>query len=578
MPRRIVIIGAVALGPKVACRARRLDPEAEIVMLDRDSYISYGGCGIPYYVGGDVADLEGLLSTAYHMRRDAGFFDSVKRVQARTETEALEIDRKGRRVRVKDLKSGEESWLPYDTLVLATGSSPVIPPIEGADLPGVMAAANLHQARWIKDSVQRGQVESAVVVGGGAIGLEMAEALTDLWGIETSVVEMQDQVLPTALGPDMARLVENAFRKGGVTILTGERVARIAGDAEGGVRAVETASGKRLDCQLVILAVGARPNAELAKAAGLAVGRFGGLLVDRRMRTSDPNIFAGGDCVELPHALSGHTLHLPLGSMANRQGRVIGTNAAGGRAEFPPVLGGFCMKAFDMGLARAGLTETQALEAGFSPASAVLAMHDRAHFYPTARIMYLKLIADRVTRRVLGIEALGENGDAVKARVDAVAAAMAAGATLEDVSNLEVAYSPPYAQAMDIVNAAANTVENVIDGLNVAVPLDNFLKDFEAGKVKVLDVRGAPNAAPYIAKYGERWLNIPGEQLAARLEEINPEEPLVLFCNSGQRSYEAQLLMRSRGLPVAPNVQGGHLLLKAMDEEFLGQGEADGTS
>ncbi len=572
MPRRIVIIGAVALGPKVACRARRLDPEAEIVMLDRDSYISYGGCGIPYYVGGDVADIEGLLSTAYHMRRDAGFFGNVKRVQARTRTEALEIDRKGKRVRVKALDGGQESWLPYDTLVLATGSSPVVPPIEGADLPGVMAAANLHQAKWIKDSVQKGEVEKAVIVGGGAIGLEMAEALTDLWGVEATVVEMQEQVLPTALGPDMARLVENAFRKGGVTVLTGERVARIVGDAESGVQAVETASGKRLDCQLVILAIGARPNAELARAAGLAVGRFGGILVDRRMRTSDPSIYAGGDCVELPHALSGHTIHLPLGSMANRQGRVIGTNVAGSRAEFPPVLGGFCMKAFESGLARAGLTEAQALEAGFEPVSAVVAMHDRAHFYPTVKMMYLKLIADRPTRRVLGIEALGESGDAVKARVDAVAAAMAHGATLADISNLEVAYAPPYAQAMDIVNAAANTVENILDGLNVAVPMGDFLKDFEAGKVKVLDVRGAPNAAPYIAKFGDRWQNIPGEQLAARLEEVDPEEPLVLFCNSGQRSYEAQLLLRSRGLPVAPNVQGGHLLLKAMDEEFLGEG------
>jgi len=578
MPRKIVIIGAVALGPKVACRARRLDPEAEIVMLDRDSYISYGGCGIPYYVGGDVADIEGLLSTAYHMRRDVRFFEDVKRVEARTETEALEIDRQSRRVRIKDLKSGQESWLDYDTLVLATGSSPLVPPVEGRDLPGVVTAANLHQAERIKMGVQRGQVGSAVIVGGGAIGLEMAEALTDLWGIEATVVELAPQILPQALGPDMARLVENAYAKAGVNVLTGERMTRIVGDQESGVQTVETASGKRLDCDMVILAVGAKPNSELARQAGLAVGRTGGVLVDRRMRTSDPHIYAGGDCAEVPHALSGHTVHLPLGSMANRQGRVIGTNVAGGRAEFPPVLGGFCMKAFDLGVARAGLTEAQAREAGFAPASAVLAMHDRAHFYPTAKVLYLKLIADRATRRVLGIEACGENGDAVKARVDAVAAAMTFGATLEDVSNLEVSYSPPYAQAMDAVNAVANTVENVIDGLNTAMPLDEFLKDFKAGKVKVLDVRGAPNAAPYIARYGERWVNIPGEQLATRLDELDPEEPLVLFCNSGQRSYEAQVLMRSRGLPVPPNVQGGHLLLKAMDQEFLGEsgsGEED---
>ncbi|EMG37231.1 NAD(FAD)-dependent dehydrogenase [Desulfocurvibacter africanus PCS] len=575
MSRKLVIIGAVALGPKVACRARRIDPDADIVMLDRDSYISYGGCGIPYYVGGDVADIDGLLSTAYHARRDAAFFENTKRVRALTETEALEIDRAGRRVRVKDLKSGQESWLDYDTLVLATGSTPVIPPIEGRDLPGVMAVANLHQAKWIKESVQRGQVESAVIVGGGAIGLEMAEAFADLWGIKTTVIEMQPHVLPQALGPDMARLVENSFTAAGVSILTGERAARIVGDAENGVQALETASGKRLDCQLVILAVGARPNTELARKAGLAVGRFGGVLVDRRMRTSDPNIFAGGDCVELPHALSGNTVHMPLGSMANRQGRVIGANVTGSHAEFPPVLGSFCMKAFEAGVARAGLTEAQALDAGYKPASATVAMHDRAHFYPTAKIMYLRLIADRVTRRVLGIEAFGANGDAVKARVDAVAAAMRFGATLEDVSNLEVAYAPPYAQAMDILNAAANVVQNVVEGVNAAMPMEEFLRDFEAGKFKVLDVRGAANAVSYIEKFGDRWLNIPGEELAARLEEIEPEQPLVLFCNSGQRSYEAQRTMASRGLPVARNVEGGHLLLSAMDKEFLGQGEGE---
>lgn len=573
MPRRIVIIGAVALGPKVACRARRLDPEADIVMLDRDNYISYGGCGIPYYVGGDVADLEGLLSTAYHARRDVPFFEHAKRVRALAETEALEIDRADRRVRVKDLKGGLESWLDYDTLVLATGSTPVIPPIEGRDLPGVTAVANLHQAQRIKDSVQRGQVENAVIVGGGAIGLEMAEALADLWGIQATVIEMQPHVLPQSLGSDMARLVENSFTAGGVTILTSERAARIVGDAENGVQALETASGKRLDCQLVILAVGARPNSELARKAGLAVGRFGGVLVDRRMRTSDPSIFAGGDCIELPHALSGNMVHLPLGSMANRQGRIIAANVTGGHAEFPPVLGSFCMKAFEASVARSGLTEAQALEAGLAPASATVAMHDRAHFYPTAKMMYLKLIADRVTRKVLGVEAFGANGDAVKARVDAVAAAMRFGATLEDVSNLEVAYAPPYAQAMDILNAAANVVQNVVDGHNAPMSMKDFLRDFEAGKFKVLDVRGAPNAAPYIEKFGDRWQNIPSEELAARLEEVDSEEPLVLFCNSGQRSYEAQRIMAASGLRVPRNVEGGHLLLSAMDKKFLGQDE-----
>ena len=209
MPRRIVIIGGVALGPKVACRARRLDPEAQVTMIDRDSIISYGGCGIPYYVSGDVADAKELCTTVYHAVRDPEFFRHYKRVQVATETEALAIDRRAKTVRVRDLKTDAERELEYDTLVLATGSTPFVPPVPGVDLPGVYTVANLHKAVLLKDKISSGEVDAAVVIGGGAIGLEMAEALTALWGIKTTLVEMCDQVLPQALGPELARMVEN---------------------------------------------------------------------------------------------------------------------------------------------------------------------------------------------------------------------------------------------------------------------------------------------------------------------------------------------------------------------------------
>lgn len=569
MAERIVIIGAVALGPKVACRVRRLSADAQVVMVDKDNLFSYGGCGIPYYVGGDVADLEGLLSTAYHMKRDEGFFRRAKGVDVRAETEALEIDRKGKKVRLRNLRSGAEEWLEYDKLVLATGSRPFVLPIPGADLPGVTAVANLHHAETVKQMLQAGKVSQAVVIGAGAIGLEMAEAMTDLWGVEVTVLELQDKVLPMALSPEMARLVQDAFERHDVKVLTGERAERIEGTPESGAQAVVTASGKRLECQLVIMASGARPNADLARAAGLAIGRLGGVLVDGRLRTSDPSIYAGGDCVELLNLISGHTTFLPLGSMANRQGRVVAANVLGGAATFAGGLGSFCMKAFDTAVARAGLTEVEAAASGFAPASALVALHDRAHFYPTAKMMFLKLIADRRTRRVLGVEAVGENGDAVKARVDAVAAAMTFGADVEAISNLEVAYSPPFAQAMDIVNAAANALENVLDGRNEPLAMADFLKDFEAGKVKVLDVRAKANAEPYQAKYGDRWLNLPSDELRARLGEIPDDEPLVLFCNSGQRSYEAQVAFREAGRKAPKQLQGGHLLLQRSDREFL---------
>ena len=572
MPRKIVIIGAVAVGPKAACRIRRLDPDADIVLVDRDMHISYGGCGIPYYVGGDVADLEGLMSTAYHMKRDAGFFKTVKRVDARPRTEATAIDRKNKCVQVTELDSGREYCLEYDNLVLATGGRAMVPPIPGKDLEGVLPASNLHQAEYIKTQVQKGQVESVVVAGAGAIGLEMAEALADLWGVEVTVVEMAPQILPQAFGPEIAKLVENAFVQGGVDVLTGRMVKSInAGEDGKTVGSVSLDDGRDIDCQMVIMATGARPNADLARNAGLAVGPFGGVLVDASMRTSDFNIYAGGDCVEIPHALSGHTAFMPLGSMANRQGRIIANNICGRHSTFPPAVGSFCMKAFESGCARSGMTELQAAQAGYKPVSAMVAMVDRAHFYPTRKMMFMKMIADSETRQVLGIEAVGD-GDAVKARVDAVAGVLRYGVSINDIACLEVAYSPPYSQAMDIVNAAATALENVLEGRHETMSTQEFLDGFERGDFKVLDVRTAPDPNAYLEAYPDRWISIPGEDLEDRLSELDPNEPLVLFCNTGQRAYEAQLLLRSKGFPTPRNVQGGHVALSATKPEFLKKG------
>ena len=575
MPRRIVIVGAVALGPKVACRIRRLDPDAQITMVDRDSRISYAGCGIPYFVAGDVPEVEGLLATAYKVKRDPDFFRRAKAVEVRAETEALQIDRAGKRVRIRDLKTASEEWLTYDKLVLATGSRPWVPPIPGRELPGVTAMSNLHDALLMKKRLSKGEVRAVVIIGAGGIGLEMAEALTELWGVEVTILEIQDQVLPSALSPELARLVQDAFARHEVKFLTGERAERLEGDPETGVSAVVTASGQRLPCQHVIMATGVRPNADLAREAGLAIGRLGGIVVDARLRTSDPDIYAGGDCVELRHLVSGEATFQPLGSLANRQGRVIAANLAGGRASFPGALGSFCVKAFDVCAARAGLSEAEAVAAGFPAVAVLVAAHDRAHYYPTAKMMFLKLIADRATRRVLGVEAVGEAGDAVKSRVDAIAAAMTFGADLEAVSNLEVAYAPPYAQAMDIVNLAANALENVIEGRNDPVSVGEFLREFSAGKLKVLDVRTRAEAEAHVRQYGERWLNVPSDTLRARLDELELEEPLVVLCNSGQRSYEAQIAFRQAGRPAPRHLQGGQLLLLRMDRTFLKAEEAE---
>lgn len=568
MAMNVVIIGGVALGPKVACRLRRLDPNANITMVDKDQFISYGGCGIPYYVGGDVSEIQSLYSTSAHVVRDSEFFRNAKRVAVRTQTEAVAIDRAAKTVTLRNCVDGGISAIPYDKLVLATGAQPIVPPIPGVDLPGVSAVATLQHAQLIKDRVAKGKVEKAVVVGAGAIGLEMAEALTDLWGVETTVVEMQNQVLPGPIGEDFALAVKNELEEKGVRVLLSEQVTRILGSNESGVTRVETTRSK-LPCDLVVMSVGVRPNAQLAKSAGLELGARGGILVDHFMRTNDPDIYAGGDCVEIPHTISGGRVHMPLGSLANRQGRVIGTNIAGGRAVFPGTVGAFCIKVFDLSVVRSGLTFIQAQAAGFDAVQVVVAQADRAHFYPTQEMMVMKLIADRNTRRVLGVEAIGANGDAVKARVDAVTAVLPFAATLDVISNLEVAYAPPFASAMDIVNSAANALENTIEGYHQPVSVTAFLDDFKHRKARVLDVRSAVQAGPFVEKFGERWCNIPQEDLACRLDEVNSDGLLYLICGSGPRSYEAQLLLRSKGVTETKNIQGGMKMLQSCDPEFL---------
>ncbi len=573
MEKEVIIIGAVALGPKVACRIKRLCPETKVTLIDKDDYISYGGCGIPYYLSGEVSELSGLYSTSAHVPRDKAYFENVKDVEVRIKTEVVSIDRKKKTVRVRNLLNEQEETLKFDKLVLATGAKPVILPIPGSDLPGVTVVSNLHHAKEIKDMISKGEVENAVVVGGGAIGIEIAEALSDLWGIETTLVEMMDQLLPTAVGKDIALPIKNHVEEHDVKVLLSERVIKIIGDQESGVEAVETSNSK-IPCSLVVFAAGVRPDTKLARDAGLAIGNSGGILVDDCLRTSDPDIYAGGDCIETRHLVSGQNTHLPLGSLANRQGRVIGTNLSGKTcSQFKGGVGTFCIKIFDLSIAKTGLTVKQAEAAGFDAVYSVVTQPDRAHFYPTQELMFMKLIADRKTRRVLGAEAFGPNGDAVKARIDAIAPLLQYKADLSEISNLEIAYAPPFASAMDIVNNAANSLDNIIDGSHEPIDVIDFLSDFKNTKAKVLDVRSHVQAGPFVEKYGDKWLNVDQGELVNRLDEIPKDEPLYLICGSGPRSYEAQLILRARGINKnTKNVQGGIGMLLQSDYEFAPKG------
>lgn len=576
MSFKVVIIGAVAAGPKAGCRIKRLMPSAQVTMLDKDSYISYGGCGIPFYVSGDVADLQGLTSTSFHMERNPEFFAGAKGVEVLTATEALAIDRRQKIVRIKELASGKERELAYDKLVIATGSTPFVPPIPGVELKGVSPVVNLHQAKAIKDSVAKGQVGAAAVIGAGATGLEMAEALADLWGVEVHVLEMAPQILPSLADQDMASMLGcHLAAQEDIHLHLGAKVEAILGDEAGQVRAVKV-DGEEIAVERVILATGVRPNSELAAAAGLDLAVNGGIQVDQFMQTSDQDIYAGGDCVSVTNLVSGGPMYLPAGSLANRQGRVIASNVCGGQASFPGAVGSFCIKLFGLSMARTGLNQAAAEGLGLDCVAPLVVQADRAHFHQDNKLMYLKLVVERGSGRVLGLSALGENGDAVVGRVNILAGLLARGALLAEVSNLELAYSPPLGAAVDVLNSAANVCENMLAGkLRPMTPgeFSRRLAQGQDGDTVFLDMRALDNAKPFLECLAPRWRHLPQETLTERLDEVPRDRDVVLVCNSGARSYEAQVMLDAAGIKNTYNLSGGVAAVKKWGEPILPEDE-----
>lgn len=558
MSEKILVVGGVALGPKAACRCKRLMPDAEVMLVDENVFISYGGCGIPYYVSGEIQNLDDLRSTPYHTVRDTEFFRDMKGITVRTQTRALAIDRAAKTLLVKDVVSGKEEKLPYDKLVLATGASPRVPPIEGKDLKNVLSLTRLEAAGAIRAACQEGKVSEAVIVGGGFIGLEAAVALADMWGVKVSVVEMMDQILPGVLSQPLSLMAANDCLTHKVDVFTSEKVLRLEGE-NGTVTKVVT-DKREIPAQLVIFAAGFIPNGQLAKDAGLEVAPFGAVVVDEHMRTTDPSIYAGGDCVAIKNIITGKIGYLPLGSMANRQGRIIGTNLAGGNARFPGFVGSWAVKLFDLSFCGVGLTVERARKEGFDAMSVSVEQLDHAHFYPEKSMMSLELVVDKATSRVLGIQGACADPDSLKARIDAVAAALQySKPTVEDISNLEIAYAPPFASAMDVVNVVANVADNALAGRFTPVTADQFMelwKKRSENHVFFIDSRPAAAGKAVQEKHPD-WHAMPLEEIAARISEVPKDRPVAIICNTGLRAYDSLLVLARSGVTNVVNSTGG---------------------
>ncbi|UFS70138.1 FAD-dependent oxidoreductase [Geomonas sp. RF6] len=549
MQERIVVIGANAAGAKAAAKAKRINPSAQVTVVDRGSFISYGACGIPYYISDTVADVKDLMSTPVGVVRDVPFFRKVKGVEVLIRTEAIGVERQKKLVHLVELESGRTFTLPYDTLILATGSSPLVPPLSGLDLSGIVTVKSIEDAQRLKELAQPGK--RACVVGGGLIGLETAEAF-QMKGMEVTVVEMREQLLPGLFDPEMAYLVEKKLRQSGVEVHTSCSLTGFTG--KGSVASVLTSTGE-IPTDLVVLSLGVKPNGELAQGAGLETGVKGAIAVDDHMRTSDPDIYACGDCCECTHLVTGKKVYLPLGSTANKQGRVAGINAAGGDARFQGVIGTGIIRVLSINAGRTGLTEAQARAEGYEVATVLSPAPDRAHFFPGAKPIALKLVADRGTGRLLGLQAVGEG--AVDKRVDAAATAITFRATAEQISQLDLAYAPPYSAAMDNLIVAADILKNKISGEARGIsPMEVKRKLDEGEDFVLLDVR-SPAEHAEVAIEGAKL--IPLGMLREKLDTLPKDKEIVTFCKISLRGYEAQKILDAAGFPRTSFMDGGIL-------------------
>ncbi len=549
---RIIVVGASAAGLRAAARARRLLSNAKILVIDQDTYISYAACGMPYYVSGDIQNVDKLRETAYGLVRDPDFFRSAKDLEVITETRVERIDTDARKVFCRSIKTGETIEYSYDKLVLATGASPIILPGIPKDGKRVTTFKTLHDAIGLRKSLERGEIKKVGIVGGGFIGCELAESFGALWGVEVVLVEATPNILPNILDPEMALGIEAYLKSEDVEVYTNCPLEGIT-ETEDYVTFV-TANGT-FDVDCAVIAVGVKPDSRLAADCGLTVGRSGGIVVDDKMITSDPNIFAAGDCIEVEHLISGKPLQLPLGSLANRQGRVVGSNIGGGDERFGPVVGSAAVKIFDMNVASTGLTAAAAKDAGFDVGCVWGTFADKADYYPESQSVFLKLVYDKGSGRLLGLQGYSK-GDVVK-RVDVFAALLKHEGHLEDLLDMEFAYAPPYAPAVDPLYSLGCAARNaMLEGVEQLSP------ETSLGNRVIIDVRQGYEVESRPFSHDD-IRTIPLEELRKRYEEIPKDKPLIAVCSKGIRSSESVRILKEKGFTDVKYLGGGILMKSA---------------
>ena len=547
---KTVIIGGVAAGASCAARLRRLDESAEIVMLEKGPYVSFANCGLPYFVGGVIRDRSDLSVQTPELLR------SRFRIDVRTESEALSIDRAAKTVRVRGA-DGKEYDESYDRLVIATGASPIVPDIPGIRLKRVKTLTTVDDAAGLRSLVSVHRFMSAAVIGGGFIGLEAAENLREA-GCSVTLIEASPQIMPP-LDPEMAEVLTGELRRNGVELLTGT-VAEEFQETEDGGLLIRLSGGRTVEADLAVLAIGVRPNSAIARDAGLEIGKTGGIAVSPELVTSDPDIYAAGDVIEVTDFISGEKARIPLAGPANKQGRIAANNIALGRHErYKGTQGTSAAKVFGLTAASTGSSEKalvkQGLLKGRDYESVIISAGSHAGYYPGSSDMFIKLLFAPDGSRIFGAEIAG--GAGVDKRIDVIAAAIRLHAGVRDLAELELAYAPPYSSAKDPVNMAGFTASNVIDSHVSFADWDELEKHPEH---TVLDVREKGELAEFSFRGA---VHIPFGSIRERVMELNPSKTFIVMCRGGVRAYDSARILQQKGYKVKV-YPGGTLFYRAV--------------
>jgi len=553
MSKRVLIVGGVAGGASAAARLRRLDEDAEIIVIERGEHISYANCGLPYYVGGSIRERSRLFVATPQLFRDRFA------IEVRTQTEAIAIDREKQELVLKDLRDGRVYRERYDYLILSPGAAPVKPrSIPGLDSPNVYTLRTVPDADALYDRVVAKQARSATIIGGGMIGLETAENLVER-GLAVNLVEAMDQVFPP-LDREMAALVHEHLRDKGVRLYLGDPLAAVEALPDGHSAAV-LKSGARLEADFVVVAIGVRPEVTLAKEAGLALGATGGILVDAQMRTSDPRILAVGDAVETIDFVTGQKALVPLAGPANRMGRLAADTIAGRPGAYRGTIGTAIAKVFDLAVAATGKNEAALKKAGIDYRSCIIHPGSHAGYYPGADTMALKILF-AADGKLLGAQIVGRDG--VDKRIDVLATVIAFGGSIWDLQHLELAYAPPYGSAKDPVNMAGFVAGNILDGSAPNCTWREVPELLQRGAM-LLDVR---EVSEYELGHADGAVNIPLGQLRIRIGEVPKDRTVIVYCQVGLRAYIAVRILKQRGYDNVLNLSGGWRTYRAITHDL----------